>query len=109
MERELDSIIAEIRNDSRYIASKYKAKILGVFGSYARNEQTSLSDIDLLVRFFDGASLFDLVGLADFLEEKLQIKVDIVSERAVRSELKERIYNNFRVYFRYEHRRLCQR
>jgi len=93
MERELESIITEIRDNSKYIADEFKAKILGVFSSFARNEQTSLSDIDLLVRFFDGASLFDLVRLANFLEEKLQIKVDIVSERAVRSELKERIYN----------------
>ncbi len=93
MERILEAIITEIRENTKFIESRYKAKILGVFGSYARSEQTSLSDIDLLVRFFDGASLFDLVGLADFLEEKLQIKVDIVSERAVRTELKERIYS----------------
>jgi hypothetical protein len=35
--------------------------------------------------------LFDLVGLADFLEEKLNVKVDIVSERAIRQEIKEQI------------------
>jgi hypothetical protein len=47
--------------------------------------------VDVLVRFLEGATLFDLVGLGDFLEEKLKLKVDIVSERAVREELRERI------------------
>ena len=75
MERRLEAIITEIRENTKFIEGRYKAKILGVFGSYVRSEQTSRSDIDLLVRFFDGASLFDLVGLADFLEEKLQIKI----------------------------------
>jgi len=49
------------------------------------------SDIDIVVRFREGATLFDLVELAEFLENKLGIKVDIVSERAVRPELKESI------------------
>jgi hypothetical protein len=74
-----------------YIAREFKAQIVGIFGSYARGSQTPQSDIDILVRFREGASLFDLVGLADFLEEKLKTRVDVVSERAVRPELKEQI------------------
>ena len=49
------------------------------------------SDVDILVRFKEGATLFDLVGLAEFLEERIGIKVDIVSERALRPKLKEQI------------------
>jgi len=70
---------------------RYRAEIVGVFGSYARGEAHKRSDLDVLVRFLEGASLFDLVGLADFLEEKLGLKVDVVSERAIRPELKEHI------------------
>lgn len=62
-----------------------------VFGSYARGEARRRSDLDILVRFLEGASLFDLVGLADFLEENLGLRVDVVSERALRPELRERI------------------
>ena len=93
MQRELESIISEIKKHKEFFRSKYKAEIIGVFGSYSRAEQNQSSDIDLLVRFFEGASLFDLTGLAHFLEDILQLKVDIVSERAVREELKEAIYN----------------
>ena len=47
--------------------------------------------MDVLVRFLPGASLFEMVGLADYLEEKLGRKVDVVSERAVRPELRAQI------------------
>jgi predicted nucleotidyltransferase len=56
-----------------------------------RGEQTINSDIDILTNFKDDADLFDLVGLGQFLEEKLQQKVDIVPEDALRKELKNKI------------------
>ena len=73
------------------VRKEYKAEIVGVFGSYSREEQTKTSDVDILVRFLDGATLFDLVGLGEFIEEKLKVKADIVSERAIRPELREQI------------------
>jgi predicted nucleotidyltransferase len=73
------------------IVKTYKAEIIGIFGFYARGEQRENSDMDLLVRFLEGATLFDLVGLADFLEEKCKVKIDIVSEGAIREELKDQI------------------
>ncbi len=92
MDKKLESIISELKTDKEYIRNRYKAEIIGVFGSFVRNEQKQTSDIDLLVRFLEGASLFDFIGLANFLEDKLDLKVDIVSERAVRDELKGSIY-----------------
>ena len=80
----LNSLKSEIRDN-------YKAEIIGIFGSYARGEQNKYSDVDILVRFYEGATLFDLVGLSDLLEDKLKIKVDVVSERALRPELKDQI------------------
>ncbi|RKX36479.1 MAG: nucleotidyltransferase [Thermotogae bacterium] len=89
--KSLPKILAILRQLQDEIRQKYRAEIVGVFGSYARDEARQHSDVDILVRFLEGASLFDLVGLAEFLEENLGIKVDIVSERAIRSELQERI------------------
>lgn len=80
----LNSLKIEIKNN-------YKAQIIGIFGSYARGEQNKYSDVDILVRFYEGATLFDLVGLSDLLEDNLKIKVDVVSERALRPELKDQI------------------
>jgi len=61
----------------------YKPKKLGVFGSYARGENNSKSDLDILVEFGVRISLFDLVGLEQDLSENLGIKVDLVTERAL--------------------------
>jgi len=89
--KSLEEIIEKLREVEEEVRIKFKAEIIGVFGSYARKEQTEKSDVDIIVRFNKGATLFDFTGLADYLEQKLGIKVDIVSERAIRPELKERI------------------
>jgi hypothetical protein len=87
----LAEVLAILRDLEQEARERYRAEIVGVFGSYARGEQRRRSDIDVLVRFLDGASLFDLVRLADMLEERLRCKVDVVSERGIRPELRERI------------------
>lgn len=66
------------------LESKYKVIQLGVFGSYARNEQSENSDLDVLVDFKEPIGL-KFVDLADFLEESLHIKVDLVSKHAIKS------------------------
>lgn len=73
------------------IRARYKVKEIGLFGSFLRGEQSETSDIDLLVDFEERADLFDLVALAQFLEERLQRKVDLVSTRALREELREQV------------------
>ena len=70
---------------------KYRAELRGVFGSYARGESRSTSDVDVLVHFEDSADLIDFVGLTHFLEAKLKSKVDIVPQDDIRQELKESI------------------
>jgi predicted nucleotidyltransferase len=70
---------------------KYKVEKIGLFGSFAMESQKPGSDIDVLVRFKENADLFDLIGLAMFLEEKLGQKVDVVPEAALRYELRESV------------------
>lgn len=73
------------------LARRYKVKGLELFGSVVRDEQQERSDIDLLVDFAENADMFDLVGLALFLEEKLHRKVDVVPKRALRAEIKSAV------------------
>jgi len=89
--RTLEEIISIIKELRKEIEKKYKVEIIGIFGSFARGEQKETSDVDILVRFYENATLFDLVGLSIFLQEKLGIDVDIVPQDTVRKELKERI------------------
>ncbi len=89
--REIEHITSLLNQFKEAIRQDYKAEIVGVFGSYVRGEQKPDSDLDVLVRFLQGATLFDLVGLADFLEENLCLRVDVVPVDTVREEIKDSI------------------
>ena len=71
------------------IKEKFKAEVLGVFGSYARGEEKEESDIDVLVRFGEGATLLHLTGLGYYLEDLFGVPVDVVSERALHPMMKD--------------------
>ena len=86
--KQIQSILASSKAELR---KRYKVKELGIFGSYSRGEQKKTSDVDILVRFNPKATLFDFVGLGNYLEERLKMKVDVVSERGIRPELKSSI------------------
>ncbi|MEP0761263.1 MAG: nucleotidyltransferase family protein [Chloroflexota bacterium] len=73
------------------LSARYRVREIGLFGSFVRAQQSEASDIDILVDFDENADLFDLVGLALFLEERLQRKVDVVSKSALREELRESV------------------
>ncbi|NOZ47894.1 MAG: nucleotidyltransferase family protein [Chlorobi bacterium] len=66
---------------------------IGYFGSYSRNEQEKDSDIDILVYFRKplGWEFFDLQEL---LENELKLKVDLVSEKGLKEQLKQIILNS---------------
>ena len=87
-----ENILTKLRALKSVITEQYKARNIELFGSYLRGEQAESSDIDILVDFKDGADLFDLIGLAQFLEEKLQRKVDVVPKRALRPELRDEVF-----------------
>ena len=70
------------------IKRKFKANSILLFGSVARGENRTDSDIDVLVDFEKGADLFDLTGLADYLERNLHHKVDVVSKKGLREEFR---------------------
>ena len=57
---------------------KYGVTQIGLFGSYAREEASSESDIDLFVKM--KPSLFDLVALKEEIENDLHTKVDIIRD-----------------------------
>jgi predicted nucleotidyltransferase len=65
----------------------------GIFGSFARGEETPESDLDILVEFKGSKSLFELMGLKLDLEEKIQRKVDIGTYKSIKPALKESILN----------------
>jgi predicted nucleotidyltransferase len=73
------------------IARRYGAHDIRIFGSVARGEVTEDSDLDLLVRFEPGRSLFDHGGLLMDLEDLLGVKVDVISEGGVRERFRRHV------------------
>lgn len=63
----------------------------GLFGSIARGEEHAGSDVDLLVEFECGKTLFDLVELRLELAELLGREADVVTYAALHPKLRERI------------------
>lgn len=62
-----------------------------VFGSVARGTQGPDSDVDLLVAFELGRSLFDLGGLVADLEDLLGRPVDVVTVEELRPHVRDRV------------------
>ncbi|MCA9905283.1 MAG: nucleotidyltransferase domain-containing protein [Anaerolineae bacterium] len=65
------------RDEILALAARYRAYNVRIFGSVARGDATEDSDIDFLVSFQDSASLYDLAGLWQSLQDLLGHQVDI--------------------------------
>ena len=56
--------------------NKYNVEKIGLFGSYARDEETQDSDVDIFVQMHP--KLLDMIAIKQLIEEDLHLKVDIV-------------------------------
>ncbi len=73
------------------VLRKYGVRRAGIFGSYARDEANSESDLDLLVELPTGSSLLELVGLEQDLSDELGLKVEATTYKALRPLLRDRV------------------
>jgi hypothetical protein len=81
--RTREEILASLGAAKAELQKRFRVRTLALFGSYARNQQTEKSDVDILVEVDPSIGL-GFVSLADELERRLQQKVDLVSSRAVK-------------------------
>jgi len=86
-----ENILKTLNRLKNEIATDYKVKNIGLFGSYVKHKQDDSSDIDILVDFEDDADLIHLIGLSRYLEGIFKAKVDVVSKSSLKEELKQNI------------------
>lgn len=86
--QDIKTILAQNREN---IYNNYGVRIIGIFGSYTKGEQSDRSDVDLLIEIDKPIGL-KFYELWEYLENLLECKVDLVRASLVREELKDSIY-----------------
>jgi len=89
--------IKKLKSKINPILKRHHVKKAAIFGSFARGEQKKSSDVDILVKFPGGKSLFDLIGLKLDLEDKLNKKVDVLTYDSIHPLLRNIILDEQKV------------
>ena len=79
----LRTLQQEKRTDIVKLGREHGATSIRVFGSVARGDNREASDVDLLVEFEKGRTLFDLIDLRLDLRDLLGVEVDIVTPNSL--------------------------
>ncbi len=86
-----DTVLQILKQKNAELTKQFGVKSLSLFGSVARNESTSTSDVDLLVEFNRPVGYFGLFALQDYLEKLLGCSVDLGTPDSLKPYIKERI------------------
>ena len=81
----LGSILHKLREHKPELQRKYPVSQMGVFGSYAREDATDQSDIDIAVEI-TGPMGLNFIEMADEIEALFGIKTDVVPLRSIKPE-----------------------
>lgn len=81
---ELRYLVERHRDEIMVTVTRNRGRSVALFGSVARGEDRAGSDVDFLVGFEEGSSLFDLICVRDDLHALLGVNVDVVSEGGLR-------------------------
>jgi predicted nucleotidyltransferase len=93
VQRSLEEVKLQLQELKPRLKKRFKVETIDIFGSYARGEQTSDSDIDILVTYSEGADLLLVAGLRRYLRRKLHIKVDVISKKYLNPVIKDHVLN----------------
>jgi len=93
---DISELLQEKRDDILQAAAERGAYDVRVFGSVARGEAGSESDLDLLVDLEPSRSLYDLGGLLADLEDLLGCRVDVVTEKGLHWYIRDRVLSEAR-------------
>jgi uncharacterized protein len=83
-----DQTLAALARAKPELARRFGVVRLALFGSVVRNQASADSDVDIVVRFDGPATATRYFGVQFFLEDMLGSPVDLVTEQALRPELK---------------------
>ena len=77
---EIKQVLQQLKPE---LSKRFHVQSLGLFGSVVRDDFSPTSDIDIIVDFNQPVGI-EFIDLADYIEQRLQKKVDLVSRRGVK-------------------------
>lgn len=88
----IEEVVAYLRNNKSFLYEKFGVTRMGIFGSFTREEQTSSSDIDMIVEM-EGSrkNIHSFLQMKKFLEKELSRKIDMGFEHSLKPIVKEKI------------------
>ena len=94
--KSIDEIEQVLKVHKRELREKYGVKKIGIFGSFLSKENTKNSDIDILVEIGIPMGFFKFLGLERYLSHLLEVKVDLVTRKALKPYIGRRILDEVR-------------
>ncbi|MEA5517222.1 nucleotidyltransferase family protein [Nodularia sp. UHCC 0506] len=91
MMKNINEIRQVLSLQKQSLCENYQITEIGIFGSYARGEETEASDIDILVDYETAPTFIMLVELRDYLSQLFGLKVDIVTKNGLKPRMRERV------------------
>ena len=83
-----DEVLNTLRAHKPTLAERFGVTGLSLFGSFARDQATDRSDVDILVMFDRPATSSSYFGVQFYIEDLLGRRVDLVTDRALRPEIR---------------------
>ncbi len=84
-------VLEILEKDLPYLKKVFHVEKVGLFGSYARQEQTEESDLDLMVEFEKIPDFLELFDLEEHLSDLVGFKVEIVTPAGLKNRVKQNI------------------
>jgi uncharacterized protein len=89
--KKTDAILDTLRRGFPTLQEQFAVHRIGIFGSFARGDQNSRSDIDVLVEFSRPVGFTQYMKLESYLRELLARKVDLVTANAIKPQMRQSI------------------
>ena len=83
-----DEVLDMLRTHKPILSERFGVTGLALFGSFARDQATEKSDVDILVRFDRPAMSKSYFGVQFYIEDTLGRTVDLVTDKALREEVR---------------------
>lgn len=91
MKKTREQILAYLHEHKEELHERFGVTRLGLSGSYARNEATEQSDIDIIVSLQSSNSFRSFFGLLHFLQDNLDERIDLATEASLKPRVKDSV------------------